>query len=292
MADPTRSIGMGPGRILWFASYPKSGNTWLRMFLANLQADRNAPIRLNELAASPSAAGRHLFEDTTGLDSSELTAGETRRLRPLVYSWLSRHARATIPCKIHDALVVDGQLIIEPAATFGAIHVVRNPLDVAVSFADHLGLSIDATIERMSRDSFRIGGGGRPQLQQHLGSWSSHVSSWMDANCIAVMTVRYEDMMASPYDTFTRIAVFAGFSTDESRIRRAIDFSSFAEAQRQEAAAGFIERLPGVARFFRRGRVGAWRQDLTAGQAARLVESESATMARLGYLDANGQPAY
>ena len=289
MDDQRRSSGMGRGRILWLASYPKSGNTWLRMFLANLRADGDSPVRINALGTSPMAAGRDLFVDATGLESSELTPQETRRLRPLVYAWLSSRANAIVQCKIHDALVVGDQLIIEPDATFGAVYIVRNPLDVAVSFADHMAMSIDAMIERMESDEFRIGGRGRPQLQQHLGSWSGHVSSWVDATSIPVLTVRYEDMMASPFETFAGVAAFANLPADEARIRRAIDFSSFAEARRQEDSGGFVERLPGSTLFFRRGQVGGWRQDLTAEQAARIVARHSAVMERLGYLDAKGQ---
>ncbi len=279
-----------PGRILWLASYPKSGNTWLRMFLANLRSGRDAPVSINALGSTPMAAGRDFFEDATGLDSSELTVEETLQLRRMTYAWQSDHAATMIPCKIHDALLTGDQLTIEPAATAGAIYVVRNPLDVLPSFADHMGLPLDAMIERMADETFGIGGRGRPQLRQHLGSWSGHVRSWIDATAFPVLTVRYEDMSADPQATFARVVSFAGVPASAEQIRQAIEFSSFAEARRQERTDGFIERLPDVERFFRRGRVGAWREDLTAAQAARVVAHHRETMARLGYLDAQGEP--
>jgi hypothetical protein len=283
----------GAGRILWLASYPKSGNTWLRLLLTNLAGSQDRPARINELDRYPMAAGRDLFEALTGLESSELTAEEARRLRPSVYAWLSRTATATVWCKIHDAFAIlpSGRPMIEPEATRGAIYIMRNPLDVAASFALHLDVSVDGMIERMADEEFRIGGRGRPQLVQRLGSWSTHVESWTGAPGIAKLTIRYEDLHADPVPTFTRIAQFAGLVADEARIRRALEFSSFTEARRQEDAEGFIERPPGTARFFRKGRVGYWREELTDAQAARIVDRHHAMMRRFDYLDREGRPA-
>ncbi|MGH7503208.1 MAG: sulfotransferase domain-containing protein [Longimicrobiales bacterium] len=282
----------GPGQILWLASYPKSGNTWVRLFLANLLGPGDAPARINEIDRTPMAAGRDLFEDVTGLESSELAPDETLRLRRDVFHWVSQRADGVLPCKIHDAFIrlPDGRPMIDPAVTFGALYILRNPLDVAVSLRHHLGLSADAVIDRMADDAFRIGGRGRPQLRQPLGTWSAHVTGWLSAPGIPVMVTRYEDLSALPADTFARVAAFSGSDVPAARIGRAIEFSSFAEARRQEDEGGFIERPAGAERFFRVGRVGSWRDDLTPAQVDRLVESHFEVMRRFDYVDGEGRP--
>lgn len=69
-------------RTIWLASYPKSGNTWLRLFLANLLPPEQAPVDLNQLSEpTPIAASRGHFDDLLGAPSALLTQTEIDRLR-------------------------------------------------------------------------------------------------------------------------------------------------------------------------------------------------------------------
>lgn len=282
----------GRGRILWLASYPKSGNTWVRLFLANLSAGEEGPVRINDIDRTPMAAGRDLFEDVTGLESSELTPDETLRLRREVFLWVSSNAESIVPCKIHDAFLrmPDGRPLIEPAATWAALYIIRNPFDVAVSLRHHLGLSADGAIDRMADDGFRLGGRGRTQLRQPLGSWSGHVQSWVSAAGIPVQVVRYEDLSSDPDGTFGRVAAFSGMDADAATIARAIRFSRFEEARRQEDESGFHERPAGAERFFRSGRVGSWQEELNDEQVNRVIHAHHEVMHRFGYIDDDARP--
>ena len=67
-------------KIVWLASYPKSGNTWFRVFLSNLLSKANQPVDINNLFAAPIASNRQLFDEATGLSSSDLTADEMNGL--------------------------------------------------------------------------------------------------------------------------------------------------------------------------------------------------------------------
>lgn len=279
------------GRILWLASYPKSGNTWVRLFLANLASPDGTPVLIDQIDRTTRAAGRDLFEEATGLESSELTPDETLRLRREVFLSLSDRADSIIPCEIHDAFVhlPDGRPLIEPAATFAAIYIIRNPLDIAVSLRPHLGLSADAAIDRMEDDGFHLGGRGRTQLRQPLGSWSEHVTSWISAPGVHVLTVRYEDLAGDPANAFARIASHSGSAADAERISRAIEYCDFREVRRQEDRPGIHERSAAADRFFPSGRVGGWRDELTAEHVARIVNAHHEVMRRFGYLDSEGR---
>ncbi len=88
--------------IYWLASYPKSGNTWLRSFLSNLQQDGDAPADINELATGTIASARDWLDEALGFDSADLSADEIDRLRPAVYRWSLRApkwatTRSTMP---------------------------------------------------------------------------------------------------------------------------------------------------------------------------------------------------
>ena len=69
--------------IIWLASYPKSGNTWFRIFLTNLLQKHTSPANINELTGGPIASSRQLFDELTGIDSSDLTFDEIEKLDTL-----------------------------------------------------------------------------------------------------------------------------------------------------------------------------------------------------------------
>jgi len=171
--------------IYWLASYPKSGNTWFRSFLFNLQQDGDAPADINELSTGSIASARGWLDEVLGFDTAELHPDEVDRLRPAVYRWALRNAEVGYH-KIHDAytLTQDGEPLVSREATRGALYIVRNPLDVAPSAANHWHLSLDETIARMGQHDMalaRTHKGLPDQVRQKLQSWSQHVLSWVDA---------------------------------------------------------------------------------------------------------------
>jgi hypothetical protein len=131
----------------------------------------------------------------------------------------------------------------------------------------------------------RDGSKGTPEpLRQFLGSWSEHVGSWVDDSGLPLHVVRYEDLAADPLDCFGGVVKFCGLDYDGDLVSKAVEFSSFDELRRQEAAAGFRERsarAPGG--FFRRGEVGSWRDELPPDLAQRLVAVHGPMMERFGY---------
>lgn len=273
-------------RLIWLASYPKSGNTWLRALLTNALQDRDAPADINRLIGNPSSSSRKLFDEWAGVKSSDLTPDEVERARPAVYRALSRRAKGPVFMKAHDAytLTSDGTPLFPADATHAVIYVARHPADVAVSYAHHRDCTVDQALALMADEHHVLapdGGGVEEQLPQRLLSWSSHVTSWLDSP-LPVCLVRYEDLHADPETTLDRALQFAGIRLDPERIARAVRFAAFAEMQRQEAAGGFVER-PSVGRpFFRTGKALEQKQ-LRGTRSLTNMNIHCAGMRRLGY---------
>src|ERR1700752_534070 len=133
------------GNIVWLASYPKSGNTWIRAFLANLVANRSDPVPLNDLPRYCEDEARpELFTIIAGKPSIELSLDEIIAARPQVHALIAADARGSRFVKSHNfAGQMGGHPLHNASVTAGAIYVVRNPLDVAVSMTHHFGLTLD-----------------------------------------------------------------------------------------------------------------------------------------------------
>ncbi len=274
--------------LILIASYPKSGNTWLRFLLDSVRGG-GAAVDIN---AAPfiNAAARGLNDRRLGLETSDLTRDEIAVAR----AWLGDGPRAPdrdlTVLKVHDALAptATGRPLFSRRAVRAALYLTRDPRDVAVSFAHHLGETVDAVIDRMADPGHWLSATQerlRPNLPQHLSSWSRHVESWLDGD-LPVLPLRYEDMRVDPRATFGQALAFIGTPTDPATLDRAIAATRFEALQAQEIAEGFAERFPSADdRFFRRGEAGGWRDTLTASQAARIVSDHGPVMRRLGYLD-------
>lgn len=271
--------------IYWLASYPRSGNTWSRAVLTSLMAGApDRPPDILSLSAAPVAISRDAFDTEFDCTSSEMKTDEIDRLRHDFHLRLAERARAPLLVKLHCAYrhASDGRPIFPSEATKGVVLIVRNPLDVAVSLAPFLDLSLDAAIDWMAQIDAKLSGqneGSTPGLPQCIGTWSAHTASWLDQSALPLHLVRYEDLVADPLSHFSALAAFVGLDVTPEQVTNAVAQSRIELLQAQE-----IENA-GRTRFFRRGGAGGWRDALTPAQSARLRDDHHAMMQRLGYAD-------
>jgi aryl sulfotransferase len=283
--------------IIWLASYPKTGNTWFRIFLTNLRGDRKGPAHISELDSIPIASARDIFDNAAGVESSDLTVEEIERLRPEIYEHIAANSNETLFMKVHDAYTyVDSVTPLFPEkATLGSIYLIRNPLDVVVSFAHHSGWDYDRAISTMADESYAFCSKTvrlHNQLRQRLLSWSGHVVSWVEAPGFPVCILRYEDLRQNPVETFGKAVRFSGLEFEREQIMRALNFSCFDELQRQERANGFREKSPHCKAFFRKGVIGSWREELSKEQVERVINDHRMVMHRFGYLGRDDKILY
>lgn len=279
--------------LYWLASYPKSGNTWFRIVLANVLNKTNNRINLNEINTGAIASSRGFVDNALGLfDSAVLDHDELDQLLPFVYSYHHEHAHPVRYHKIHNAYMYLDKKKSKPLfpaeACLGAIYIIRNPLDVAISYANHSNCSIDNAIDCLEHPDLTYGNGIfgiKEQIRHFLGSWSFHVESWTSAPNLNILTIRYEDMKAFPFDTFSKAMAFLKIDVTEKDLNIAIEEARFEKLQSLEEKTEFREKPVKVERFFRKGIVGDWQATLTSGQIKRIVSSHAVVMQKHGYLD-------
>jgi aryl sulfotransferase len=231
-------------RRVWLASYPKSGNTWLRILFANIFSTSDEPVGINSLIRTDGiASAREPLERLLLIDSGLHTHDEIDVLRPSLYAWRTANAAEdedrTSPVnfvKVHDAYLStpDGEpLLAGRRGADGAILIVRDPRDVAPSLANHMGSTIDEAIDFMGNADAVFGGktsGQSLQFRQRLPTWSGHAASWLDQRDIPVHLVRYEDLKCDPVRSLWSALEFVGCPVTDEKIAQAVGFSDFRPA--------------------------------------------------------------
>ncbi len=266
------------GKIVWLASYPKSGNTWARAFLHNYITQPDAPASINALTDFSAVECAAAFFHKPG---ETLTTEATQRLRAQVHASLTKLHSDLVFIKTHNAnLAVHDIPLCTPAHTAGAILILRDPRDVALSYSAFTGKKRDDIIAFMANPR-AANRATSAQVFEFLSSWSTHTQSWATARNALIL--RYEDLLADPEKHFGRVIHYLGGDPEPERLHRAIAFSDFKILAAQETQHGYTAGGP-TGPFFRAGTSGQWRDALTPAQAARIEADHGAVMRRFGYL--------
>ena len=334
--------------LTWLASYPKSGNTWVRMFVAAYLAGSESAQRVLledphpgplpvgegvEARSSRRGASRSTGHGVTGLrqetdlgmakefskseslladfasvagkKKEELTEEDIREHRLAVQEQLAENIGQRV-VKTHNArLDEEYRRLVFSRCTRAGIYVVRNPLDIVDSLADHTNKSLDDTIRLMNHTAHRLRA-TEVHAAQYIGTWSHHVPTWLNnRNEFPLLVLRYEDLQAAPEEHFGKLVRFlegvyrggtgleahptedGSWEFDADRLRRAIELTSFDALRQAEDKTGFAETsaVAKSGRFFRHGAAGRWRDVLSREQAAEVIRDHGEVMRMMGYDD-------
>ncbi|MCZ0812896.1 MAG: sulfotransferase domain-containing protein [Pseudomonadota bacterium] len=272
--------------IVWLASYPKSGNTWTRIFLANYLSNAETPVPINEVTRyGMGDAITKTYEMVARQKIDPRDIPLTLRLRDKVLRGISGNNADVNLVKTHNTCkAARGIELIPPRYTKSAIYIIRNPLDMVLSYARHYNLTPEQAAEAICHKDNALMPDATTVVS-FLGTWSDHVRSWTRKHPFPVLVLRYEDILADPEAEFTKVIEHFGMNVDVERLRRAIRFASFKEVKKQEESSGFIERPAASESFFTKGGSGHWKDDLDPELAAQIRAANHATMKYHGYLD-------
>lgn len=274
-------------QIVWLASYPKSGNTWVRLFL---DAYFFGDIDINEILTSVADDRAGLYALGDGSKTEDMPIDIQQLTRPMAMLRLVKQAQMTnrgIPLyvKTHTAnMIANGVELIPAALTKGVVYIVRDPRDVLPSFAKHMGASMDDAVEWMN-DKYRSLASRPGNVADFLSSWHGNVSSFLNDDVRPVKLIRYEDLREDPVKYFTEILEFSGVTPDPFKVRDAVKKVELSRVKKIEAEEGFKESSPHAKnQFFGEGKVGGWEDKLTPKQKFRIEKDFGRVMKRLGYL--------
>jgi len=256
--------------IIWIGSYPKSGNTWVRSFLGNYFQPTGTMLNINELSSiTTSDIRKDWFDKAAGGSFSGQSFEDWIAMRAKVLKLISQSSSGNRFVKTHSKIMAVGNdNLISPAVTAAAICVIRNPFDVAVSFARHLNMSHDDVIDRMvDPQSITSTDNG---ILEVLGRWDDHITSWLKAPGLPRHVMRYEDMIDNPKAAYKGLLGFLQVRPEYDLLQKTLKATSFKALQAQEEEQGFKERPPSMDRFFASGKAGGWVDHLSAAQVERI----------------------
>lgn len=284
----------GPGRTVWLASYPKSGNTWMRAIITALSTHTHF-FSVNQLGSGSQPYRVRGGLLAYGIDTRWLSNDETDRLRTALILGTAEESPgskgqaspAPVLRKTHEVYRA-GEIGREPFPTRGtraAILIVRDPRDVACSYAPFFGLSLDDAIDALARARpARDPSPANGATAQPWGTWSSHVLSWLSADVgFPVHVVRYEDLKADAVTTLLPVFESIGLGCTRQELQHAVDTAAFDRLRESEAQRGFRETSANTEIFFRKGMAGGWRDELSEAQTSAIEADHAEVMLLLGY---------
>ena len=230
--------------IVWIASFPKSGNTWLRAFLCSYlymnPEDNNFDFGL--------------FKNILRFPSSKQYKDigiKPKNFEDVAKYWIAVQEKINSNKKInflktHNAF---GDLENSPFTnknnTIGAIYLVRDPRDVLVSYSRHLELSIDKTLELVLEDDHKgwLNENKKDVLGEIRGSWAQNYNSWKNYYLTEKIIIRYEDLIKDPFNSFSNIIRYLnklfGLEINDEKIKKCIEITDFNKLKNLEMKTGF-----------------------------------------------------
>ena len=272
--------------IIWLASYPKSGNTWLRMFLKSYYQKSKSEFKLEDTVYDDfQSKGFPSLSILKHFNIDYYKFSEIVKNWELMQDYINLNNRINF-VKTHNSMCTIGPYkFTSKKNTVGGIYLVRDPRDVLVSYSHHVGLNYETAFKHMSSsDNYESTETHKISL---LGSWADHYNSWKNYKSNKVLIIKYEDMVSDEFNTFYKIINYlnqiADTEINEDKLREALKKTKFDELQKMEKKQGFIEKGKGKL-FFRKGKTGSWKDELSVNLIKKVEKAFYKEMIELGYL--------
>ena len=271
--------------IIWLASYPKSGNTWVRVFLNSLFYTENNEVDINNLSIGQFPNRKHFEDISKNID--DINEFSKNCINAQLRLNLSNEIKFL---KTHHAYWQNGKYKFTDIQTsLGVIYIVRDPRNVITSLKNHFKFdNYDDALEFLLDDRKVIGiknSKKEMDLPHIISSWKNHFNSWKKMNKNYLL-IKYENLITSPEVELQKILNYLekllNIKFDKLKILDAIEKSSFANLKKKEQDHGFIEAP--TSSFFNLGPKNDWRKLLSEKISEKIEKEFKAEMMELNYL--------
>ena len=289
----------------YLASYPRSGNTWCRLFVYELFKSKFLSLNINQKYPDFRKLGqynnsfkfqsiissRQCIDDQIGFDSSDLKMNELDTYRPNLELGKIYGLKNFNLLKVHDAFTSPfngGNPVMPINGCKGVIYLVRNPIDIIASLSEFYQWDVQKTIEFIIDNRAGLCDSSKSCsnfVRQYMGSWAFHVKSWTNQEELPILVVRYEDLVKSPYKYFPQIAEFLELSSNKKEINNAIRKTTFEKLKNNQVQyEAFIEKPSSCKEFFWKGLLGEGEKIINNLQRDKIIASLGDVMEFYSYI--------
>ena len=282
--------------IIWIASYPKSGNTWVRSFLSTyIYAEKNSSVfkNIKKIINFPNILHfKGIFEINkfTQEEQKDKKKKDKKKFEISKY-WIAAQKKINLSneitfLKTHNfGGSLEGNEFTNSENTSAVIYIVRDPRSVAVSNAYHNSISYDQSISDLFDE--KIFSTNEGNLLEFRSSWKVNYLSWKRRSCPRLI-IRYEDLISDQYQYFKKILNFINdfknIDITDAKIKQAMNLCDIKNLSKLEDSKGFHEKLLNEKKFFRKGLIDEWKSKLEIHQIKKIEEAFYKEMKELNYL--------
>ena len=280
--------------IIWLASFPKSGNTWMRAFLCSylyldLEKESFSFDVLKKIKKFPNK------KQLNDIGIHPKSFEEVARV------WIKAQNQINLNNKInflktHQAFGnFENFPFTNQQNTLGAIYLVRDPRDVLISYAKHMNQNLNETLDLVLEEDSKgyLNEEKKDVIGEMRGSWSQNYNSWKFSNIKDKIIIKYEDLVNDPYSTFSKVVNYINYlfnknssslEINDEKIRKSIELSNFKNLQNLEKKFGFEENIKSGELFFNKGLVKQWQGKLNDKILYKIEKKFKKEMKELNYI--------
>ena len=278
--------------IIWLASYPKSGSTFLRSLISSYVYSESGTFDFKLLKNIKQFPTNEFFENL-GIDVGNKNQVSKNYINAQIE--INKKSRITF-LKTHSSFckMFNRYNFTDLQNTLGVIYIVRDPRNVATSFARHNSKSVRDTVDIMT-NSLATGNEAN-QVETYLGSWNFNYNSWKVFKSSNIYhLLKYEDLIFNTKNSFKQVLNFINnnlkfpISIDDRKVEKVIDETKFSKMRDLEKKVGFDEakindNTGKVVPFFNLGPKNNWKKNLDVDLSSKIQEAFREEMIELNYL--------
>ena len=279
--------------IIWLASYPKSGNTWVRSMLTALIYTNDGKFNFDLLDKIKQFPSQIFFKDLTNRydDVDEIaknweTAQDLINLNKEVKFLKTHHLK----CKIGENNFTSQR------NTLATIYIVRDPRNLVNSISNHYSKSLEESKKFLMTPRYLYGFKKNGDVKKNdiktlLGTWSQHYNFWKTNNTNYLL-IRYEDLIKDTNSALNKIIVFLkkyiNIEVNDEKIKNILNTTNFQYLKNLENEGKFnenaFENINTKKTFFYLGPKNNWKNNLDEKTKKEIENELNKEMSELGYL--------